>query len=307
MPRRGAPCPTTRVPSQRFHSKHPVTSSRHVKLSGRCERNASRRHHRHHRHHLRTRNKESALHPNPTTTAPCAIARANPYIALLHTSFSRMSRRPVKARTTHQPDDIQEDVRMRARSHLHHEVPKWLLKRFGRDPDKMLWVGSKDTREVRRISAKVTFARNDANTRTDYQSRGDGTFQQAKSDQDETLLANFDSQASRAAGELIDFARQWRDAGLVAPGLPPETVTVVKRLIVAQARRPRESQDRVGLNEDGYQLYLDLYLKRAEEVGQRLPSRENLLADPDVDNRGVRCHLAEHQGEHGVRQSSNTR
>ena len=70
--------------------------------------------------------------------------------------------------------------------------------------------------------------------------------------------------------------------GPVAPRLSPETVEVCKRLIVVQARRTRESQDRVGLGEDKYELYLDLYFERAEEVGQRLPPREVLLEDPNV-------------------------
>ena len=132
------------------------------------------------------------------------------------------------------------------------------------------------------VGIKDAFVRRDANTRTDYQSRGDGTFQQVKSDQDETLLARFDEQTSLAARELIDFARRWRDTGPVAPRLSSGTVEVCKRLIVAQARRTWESQDRVGLREDKNDLYLDLYFKRAEKVGQRLPSREVLLEDSRV-------------------------
>ena len=49
--------------------------------------------------------------------------------------------RSLKARTMHQHDDIQGDVRMRARSQRHHEVPEWLLKHFCWDPGKMLWIG----------------------------------------------------------------------------------------------------------------------------------------------------------------------
>lgn len=144
----------------------------------------------------------------------------------------------------------------------------------------MLWMGFKNTREVRSVSVKDAFVRNDANTRTDYRSRGDGTFQQEKSDMDERILEKIDGQASNAARELIDFARGWRDDGPVAPRLSLETVDVCKRVIVAQARRTRESQDRFGLVEDVDDLYLDLYLARAEEVGQRLPRREILLEDP---------------------------
>ena len=193
---------------------------------------------------------------------------------------------------------------MTARSEKHHEVPKWLLKHFCWDHGEMLWMGFKDTREIRPVSRRSAFRRKNANTRTDYQSRGDGTFQQVKSDPDETILANFDDQASRAARELIDFSRQWRDAGPVAPRLSSEKVEVCKRTIVAQARRTRESQNRVGLSEDKYELYLDLYLKRAEEVGQQLPSREGLLQIPgvtavfDVISQNTRANMA--SGNHPI-------
>ena len=148
---------------------------------------------------------------------------------------------------------------MTARSERHHEVPQWLLKHFCWDHGNMLWMGFKDTREIRRVSLRDAFVRNNANTRTEYQSRGDGTFQEVKSDRDETILANFDGQASGAARELIDFSRQWRDSGPVAPRLSPEKVEVCKRTIVAQARRTRESQNRVGLGEDMSELYLNQY------------------------------------------------
>ena len=171
---------------------------------------------------------------------------------------------------------------MMARSERHHEVPIWLAKHFCWDCDERLWMGFKDTREVRLVGVRDAFVRRNANTRTSYQSRQDGTFQQVKSDLDERILEKFDGQASSAARELINFARQWRDMGPVAPRLSPETVEVCKRLIVVQARRTRESQDRVGLGEDKTELYLDLYFTRAEEIGQRLPPREVLVEYPSV-------------------------
>ena len=109
------------------------------------------------------------------------------------------------------PTPLREDIRMTTRSERHHEVPQWLLKYFCWDYGNMLWMGFKDTREIRPVSLRDAFVRKDANTRTDYQSRGDGTFQQVKSDLDETILANFDGQASSAARELIDFSRQLLD------------------------------------------------------------------------------------------------
>ena len=92
--------------------------------------------------------------------------------------------------------------------------------------------------------------------------------------------------------------------GRSAPRLSLEAVEVGKRLIVAQARRTRESQDRVGLSEDKYELYLNLYLKRAEEFGQRLRSREDLVADSgvtalfDVISQNIRAKMA--SGNHPI-------
>ena len=57
---------------------------------------------------------------------------------------------------------------MTARSKGHHEILKWLLKHFCWDKGKTLWMGSKDTREVKAVVLKDAFRRNDANTRIDY-------------------------------------------------------------------------------------------------------------------------------------------
>ena len=44
------------------------------------------------------------------------------------------------------------------------------MKHFCWDKGKTLWMGSKDTREVKAVVIKDAFRRNDANTRIDYQS-----------------------------------------------------------------------------------------------------------------------------------------
>ncbi len=192
---------------------------------------------------------------------------------------------------------------MKARSRRHHEVPMWLTRHFCGD-DEMLWMGFKDTRKVKQVGVRDAFIRKDANTRTSYESRKDGTSRQVRSDLDERILQKFDGQASSAARELIDSARQWRDAGPADPGLSPEVVEVCKRLIVAQARRTRESQDRAGLGEDRSELYMDLFFKRAEEDGQRLPPREVLLKEPrvrdlfDVISQNTRAGMA--SGNHRI-------
>ena len=171
---------------------------------------------------------------------------------------------------------------MTERSHRHHEVPQWLLWHFCGGDDEKLWIGFKDTRGVNLVSVVKAFRRNDANTRTDYHSREDGTFERLKSDPDEKILADFDSRASSAAHDLIDAARQWRDAGVDALKITPETVETCKQTIVVQARRTRESQNRMGLGNDNSELYLGLFSKRAEELEHQLPSGQGLLSDARV-------------------------
>ena len=166
---------------------------------------------------------------------------------------------------------------MTARSHRHHENPQWLLRHFCPRDDEQLWVGFKDTRDVKLVSIKGAFMRNDANTRIDYQDQ-----ERVKSDPDEKILADFDGRASRAASDLIDFARRWRGGLVDDSSLAPETAETCKQIIVAQARRTRESQNRIGFGDDGPELYLKLYRKRAAELGQQLPADESLLADPHV-------------------------
>ena len=175
---------------------------------------------------------------------------------------------------------------MTPRSKSHHQVPKWLLKHFSRENAKkhMLWVGSKDACKIWPASVDETFFRNNANTRTDYRSQADGDPVPEKSDKDEKILADFDSKAAPAVRQLIRFARKWRDAEGDATEIHLVDYETCKETIVVQARRTRESQDRQGLSEDKSELYLNLYDKLAEEQGEQLPPREDLLSDPRVAN-----------------------
>ena len=171
---------------------------------------------------------------------------------------------------------------MTARSRGHHEIPIWLSKNFCWDIGKTLWMGFKDTREVKAVVTKDAFRRNDANTRIDYQSKGVGEPRRIKSDLDEKILGKFDDKAGRAARKLIEFSRNWRDSGSDVLLLSKDTMGVCKSIIVAQARRTRESQDRTFLGEDNSELYLDVSLRLAEQLKQPLPSRQELRQDPEV-------------------------
>ena len=88
-------------------------------------------------------------------------------------------------------------------------------------------MGFKDTHEVKLVSVNHAFVRRDANMRTSYQNLGDGTIQEVKSDQDEVILATFDTKADRAVRELIALSRQCRDGSSVVPRFSLETVEVL--------------------------------------------------------------------------------
>ena len=173
---------------------------------------------------------------------------------------------------------------MTPRSHRHHQVPVWLLRHFSwRKGNKdMLWVGSKDTRKIWASTADETFYRNDANTRTDYRTGPEGDLQPEKSDRDERILARWDNEAAPAVSRLIDLAREWRLERGSRIRFPLNDFEIWKQAVVVQTRRAWESQDRAGLGEDRSELYLDLYFERAEELGQLLPPREDLLKDTQV-------------------------
>ena len=171
---------------------------------------------------------------------------------------------------------------MTARSKGHHEIPKWLLKHFCWDNGRTLWMGFKDTREVKAVVIKDAFRRNDANTRIDYQSSGCDKPRRIKSDLDEKILGKFDDKAATAARRLIEFSRDWRDSGSDALLLPQDDMEICKSIIVTQARRTRESQDRSFLGKDNSELYLSVSLRFAELLKQPLPSRKELRRNPEV-------------------------
>ena len=170
---------------------------------------------------------------------------------------------------------------MTQRSKKHHQVPKWILKNFCIKGSDRLWVGFCASGKVMRQRVDEVFYRKNANTRTDYIPDGKGEFRPVKSDQDEQILADFDGRTSMAAKRLLQWARQYRKTG-EAPPHPPQddVVNLCKTLIVTQARRTHESQDRINLTEGYEDIWWDSVYKRAEDVGFELVPREELTREP---------------------------
>lgn len=170
---------------------------------------------------------------------------------------------------------------MTQRSKKHHQVPKWILKNFCIKGSDRLWVGFCASGKVMRQRVDEVFYRKNANTRTDYIPDGKGEFRPVKSDQDEQILADFDGRTSMAAKRLLQWARQYRKTG-EAPPHPPQddVVNLCKTLIVTQARRTHESQDRISLTEGYEDIWWDSVYKRAEDVGFELVPREELTREP---------------------------
>ena len=140
---------------------------------------------------------------------------------------------------------------MKAQSEHHHEVPVWTLNNFSPDEGKKkrVWVGTKSNREIKLIGVRDTFVRNKANTTISFESRGDSTFQLIRSDQHEVTLREFDNVASVTAQALVNSSRRFRDSDRRTPFLSPEQMDLCKRMITVQSRRPRESQNRAGLED----------------------------------------------------------
>jgi hypothetical protein len=171
---------------------------------------------------------------------------------------------------------------MTQRSKDHHEVPKWLLKNFCIGETERLWVGFKATRKAECSARRKLFFRHDGNTRTDYIADGGGEFKRVRSDRDEGILSKLDSRASETANQLLQWARQIRETRKYLGPLPPDVVDYCKALVVAQARRARESQDRIGLTQGLEDRLWDSYYERAEELEFELGPREDLTAHPRV-------------------------
>ena len=172
---------------------------------------------------------------------------------------------------------------MTQRSIRHHEVPKWLLKNFCIDGSDHLWVGFREGRKVIRMHRDNVFIRKNANTRLDYIPDGSSGFKRIPSDSDERILSDFDDRTANAARQLLRWARQYCKTG-EAPLPPPkdDVVSRCKALIVTQAQRPHESQDRAGLTKDYEFHWWNSVVERAGYVGLELPKRERLFQSPKI-------------------------
>ena len=200
---------------------------------------------------------------------------------------------------------------MTQRSKRHHEVPQWLLRNFCIDGSELLWVGIIRERKVAKTHIRHVFLRKEGNTRTDYIPDGSGGFRPVKSDHDERLLAKFDGQAAKATKELLQWARKHHQTGEATFHLREAVVDQCKSLIVTQARRTHESQDRIGLTAGFEDLYWDLAYERAEEKGFPLGPREELASHPRIQalisnaKQNERANFA--SGDHPILKDKETR
>ncbi len=170
---------------------------------------------------------------------------------------------------------------MRTLSDRHHEVPRWLLSHFAAGSS-MLWVGFKRDRRLRLISTRDAFVRRGANSRFEYVPQADGSLRRVKSDKAERDQAAFDSLSCDAARELIKFARRWRDLGFGPHELTQLVVDISKRLILVQARRTRDAQERISIGDHDPVLIADVVRVRADELGVELPCTQELIEDPEI-------------------------
>ena len=176
-----------------------------------------------------------------------------------------------------------EILQMSKRTTRHHEVPRWLLRNFRVVNSDLIWLAIKDRRQIKRISVSNTFVRCDRNTRIDFTGVDGRRLTATRSDQDEKILSDFDDRMARVARSFLSRANSiLQKQAILTEIFPKFEVEMVKRLIVAQGRRTRESQDRIRLTCGTAPLYLDLFEARAKELGHVLPPRGELENDPSV-------------------------
>ena len=171
---------------------------------------------------------------------------------------------------------------MATRSKRHHYIPRWLLREFC--DGKRLWVGFTASGEVKHLTPRTAFVKFDGYTRTDHIESGDGEYTPTRSDPDEQMLAGLDARTSKAARELLGWARRFRRSGDATPHLTSEVVETNKLLLVVQASRTRASQDRIGLLTSHADTFFDVMYQLAAEQHHPLPEREQLESDPDLQS-----------------------
>ena len=193
---------------------------------------------------------------------------------------------------------------MKRRSKRHHEIPQWLLARFCVGETAQLWVGFKNSRDVRCLHISHVFVRKDGNTRTDFVATGGDRAKRVRSSRDEKTLADFDGRTSAAARSAITWGRAYRAKPQIATALAPAHVHILKQLIVGQARRTQESQDRIALTHSVDDTILDQLYLRAEASSTSLPSRSDLRSATEVQEwladmrQNMRANFA--SGDHAI-------
>ena len=174
-------------------------------------------------------------------------------------------------------------VPLPTRSRKHHEIPKWLLRRFCTDG--LLWVGFKRARRVLQKSPKDIFFLDNAYTVTSHVKRSDGNTEKVLSDEHERILSKFDDQTSSAALRLLAWSRaQPSDRDRPEP-LSEMVIGQCKRLIVGQGRRTKESQERGRIVSEFEDTFFEL-LYGLEEAGDfKLPDQTLFAENAEVQEK----------------------
>ena len=171
-------------------------------------------------------------------------------------------------------------VPLPTRSRKHHEIPRWILRSFCTDG--LLWVGFKLTRRVLQQRPGEVFFLDNGYTITSHSKRSDGTTETVISDEHEEILSRFDDQTSSAALKLIEWARVQLSGRKRHEPLSERAIDQCKRLIIGQARRTKESQERGGVVSDFEDTFFEVLYGLAEAVDFKFPARRPFAANAEV-------------------------
>ena len=156
----------------------------------------------------------------------------------------------------------------------HHYIPEMLLRNFC-DHDGFLWVGNVPTGEVRKSKPHNEFVKNRL-----YAERSVGSrlgFLKPKDNKYEISLSRLEGNAAPIIKRLIASFRYKKQ-----PVLSEQDETTIKEFLFAMARRTPESQGRIMSSEGFGDVFYEVAREKAERDNYPLPSKSELLQDPDV-------------------------
>lgn len=152
-----------------------------------------------------------------------------------------------------------------------HYLPKFLIRGF-LNQDGRVWVGDRETGNVFCTGPDNVFVDSEQNTRYGF-----GPDADEKDYGYEGSIQSLESEAAPVVSKIVGCARCRK-----CPDLSKEEARTFKRFMFLQARRTRESQERVSSPRDPDDVVYEVAASALTEGGFDPPPRDVLLAEPEM-------------------------